>query len=175
MGAGNKNGEQQHHLPPSLAQSKRFEPPETRRDFLGLAAIWTALGTCFVALIGAMRLPMPSVFPESNSKSKIGPPSAFKKGSATHLPLLQAWVYRDADGGMYAMSSVCTHLGCIAARQDSGEFLCPCHGSRFGTAGDVLGGPAPSGLNWLGLSVAPDGQLVLDRQRLVKQGTRLVV
>ncbi len=174
MGGTKKNGEQQHPLPPSLAQSERFVPPKTRRDFLGLAAVWTALGTFFVALVGAMRLPMPSVFPESNSRSKIGPPSAFQKGSATHLVHLQAWIFRDNDGGMYAISSVCTHLGCIAGRQDTGEFLCPCHGSRFNAGGEVLGGPAPSALSWLELSIAPDGQLVLDRQRSVKRGTRLM-
>lgn len=47
---------------------------------------------------------------------------------------------RDA-GGVYALSLVCTHLGCtvtVAAQ----ELACPCHGSRFDRQGKVLNGPA---------------------------------
>ena len=47
---------------------------------------------------------------------------------------------RDTDGP-YALSLVCTHLGCtvtVSAR----EMACPCHGSRFDRQGRVLNGPA---------------------------------
>ena len=159
------------HTP--LAASPRFSPPPTRRDFLGLAAAWTAVAAFVAAAIGAMRLPMPTVFPESNPTVKIGPPDVFPKGSATHLPHLNIWVYRD-DGGLFAISSICTHLGCIAAREgDSGEFRCPCHGSVFNADGKVAAGPAPSGLNWLALSIAPDGQVVVDQRQTVPAGTRM--
>lgn len=159
----------------SLAESPRFAAKESRRDFLGLAAWWSAFGTFVIAMLGALRLPMPSVFPESNTRVKIGPPDRFKKGSATHLTDLSLWVFREDDGGLYAISSVCTHLGCIAQRADNGEFLCPCHGSRFAPQGKVLTGPAPSALQWLEVTLAPDGQIQIDKMRQVKQGTRLRV
>ncbi|MBL1216221.1 MAG: Rieske (2Fe-2S) protein [Planctomycetes bacterium] len=159
----------------SLIDSPRFTEPKSRRDFLGLAAWWSAFGTFVIAMLGALRLPMPSVFPESNTRVKIGPPDRFKKDSATHLTDLSLWVFREADGGLYAMSAICTHLGCIAKREDNGEFLCPCHGSRFADRGKVLAGPAPSGLQWLEVSVAPDGQIQVDKMRQVKPGTRLMV
>ncbi|MCP4249708.1 MAG: Rieske 2Fe-2S domain-containing protein [bacterium] len=117
---------------------------------------------------------MPSVFPESNSKVKIGPADAYPPGSATHLPNLAAWVFHN-DQGLYAISSVCTHLGCIAKRDADGQYMCPCHGSAFTPDGKVIGGPAPKGLNWLAMSLAPDGQLVVDKVRTVEAGTHFVV
>jgi cytochrome b6-f complex iron-sulfur subunit len=163
-----------HSAGSSLETSPRFAPPKTRRDFLGLAAIWTAAVAWVGAAIGAFRLPMPAVFPESNSSVKIGPPDRFKPGSATHLAELGLWVFRDA-AGLYAISTVCTHLGCIVARDEVGAFSCPCHGSKFRSDGKVLGGPAPKGLNWLAMTVAPDGQVVVDKVAEVKPGTRLAV
>lgn len=139
-----------------------------------MAAIWSAVAACVTAMIGSLRLPMPAVFPESNSRVKIGPPDAFPKGSVTHLIELRAWLHHD-EGGLYAISSACTHLGCIAARDDKGEFLCLCHGSEFTETGKVIAGPAPKGLNWLALSRSPDGQIVVDKINTVKAGTRFVV
>ena len=162
-----------HH--PPLEQSPRFAPPPTRRDWLGLAAIWSAVVAFAGALLGAVRLPMPSVFPESNAKVKIGPPDAFPKGSITNLSHLNVWVFHD-EKGLYAISSVCTHLGCITARDsETGRFECPCHGSVFAANGKVVRGPAPSALHWLAMNIGPDGQIVLDRRRTVKLGTRLVI
>ena len=56
-------------------------------------------------------------------------------------------VYKDEHGALYAYSAVCPHLGC-SVRWNSFEktFDCPCHGSRFTTAGKVINGPANSDL-----------------------------
>ncbi len=52
-------------------------------------------------------------------------------------------LYRDQDGGLHAISSVCTHMGCDVAWNDQAKvWACPCHGSRFAPAGDVINGPA---------------------------------
>jgi cytochrome b6-f complex iron-sulfur subunit len=161
----------EHHQPTSpLEKSPRFEPTKTRRDFLGLAAVWSAMATLVVATIGALRLPMPAVFPESNPKVKIGPPEDFPKGSATYLVESSMWVFRNDKGEMHAISAVCTHLGCIVKRQKNGRFLCPCHGSVFGPNGKVIAGPAPTPLNWLEMSIAPDGRVVVDKMRTVRPG-----
>ncbi len=155
-----------------LQQAKRFQPPTTRRDFLGLAATWSAIVAFVMAMLGAMRLPMPSVFPESNSKVKLGRPRQFAQGSTTYFPRHRLWLYRD-DKGFYAISSVCTHLGCIAERAEDGQFHCPCHGSKFDAVGNVKGGPAPKGLVWAELSVSPEGWLVADTLKGVPLGTML--
>jgi cytochrome b6-f complex iron-sulfur subunit len=42
-----------------------------------------------------------------------------------------------------ALSSVCTHEGCIISyNHAAGNFPCPCHGSVFSSTGSVLQGPA---------------------------------
>ncbi len=155
-----------------LIKSPRFQKPRKRRDFLGLAAVWSMLSAFAFSLFGAMRLPMPSVFPESNSKVKIGPPDKFPRGSETHFPSLNMWIFHH-EQGFYAISTVCTHLGCIVTRQTHGGFNCPCHGSIFDPLGKVIGGPAPKGLDWLEVSLSSDGQLVVDRVQTVPFGSRV--
>jgi len=64
-------------------------------------------------------------------------------------------------GEFVALSAVCTHLGCIVKWvDDKQEFLCPCHGGRFSTAGQVLGGPPPSALETYVVSVTGDEILI---------------
>ncbi|MEX1208458.1 MAG: CDGSH iron-sulfur domain-containing protein [Acidimicrobiia bacterium] len=59
--------------------------------------------------------------------------------------------YMDPEGTLHLMSARCTHLGCTVAWNPSeGSFDCPCHGSRFGTNGEVLEGPAPRPLDPIG-------------------------
>jgi Rieske Fe-S protein len=45
-----------------------------------------------------------------------------------------------------ALNAVCTHEGCTVSRFASPVFVCPCHGSRYTTSGEVVQGPAPAAL-----------------------------
>ena len=56
-------------------------------------------------------------------------------------------VFRDDDGTLQAVSPVCTHMACYV-HWNAGErsWDCPCHGSRFDTAGRVIHGPAVKAL-----------------------------
>ena len=61
-----------------------------------------------------------------------------------------AWVVRFSDTNVVAYSPECTHLGCAYHWEEGmGEFLCPCHTSRFSIEGNVLSGPAPRPLDRL--------------------------
>lgn len=40
---------------------------------------------------------------------------------------------------------ICTHLGCVPNRSDTG-WLCACHGSQFDNSGRIVQGPAPKNL-----------------------------
>ena len=52
-------------------------------------------------------------------------------------------LYRDPNGGLHAISSVCTHMGCDVGWNDKDKtWDCPCHGSRFAPGGEVIHGPA---------------------------------
>ena len=155
-----------------LRTSPRFDVPSERRDFLGLASIGSAIAALGVAGIGAARLPMPSVFPESNSRVKLGPVERFLAAPMTAVPDQRLWIYVDSDG-LYAISAVCTHLGCLVSSNGTEGFFCPCHGSRFDSQGKVTGGPAPKSLMYLELSLSPDGQLVADQQKTVAATERL--
>lgn len=144
-----------------------------RRDFLGTAAIWTCGATLGLATVGMARMPFPAVIPGESGKVKVGRPDDLSVGESRWVASARAFVFRDAEG-IFAVSGVCTHLGCIIT-QTPGGFDCPCHGSRFGPFGEVVKGPAPSSLPWLKVSRAPDGQILIDMQTTVQAGEKLRV
>jgi cytochrome b6-f complex iron-sulfur subunit len=82
-------------------------------------------------------------------------------------------IVREGDK-LCAISTTCTHLGCIIGPSATG-FACPCHGSRFDQDGNVTGGPAPKPLPWYALSLAPNGELEVDKGMEVNAGTYLNV
>lgn len=60
------------------------------------------------------------------------------------------------------LEQTCTHLGCpIAWTPTSNTFNCPCHGSVFNKAGQVVGGPAPSPLHTHSYQIT-NGALVIE-------------
>ncbi len=154
--------------------SDRLSPdPVPRRDFLGLAGLWATAVAVFGSLVGMLRMPMPRVTPEAGSRFRIGQPEEFGTGTERVIPGRNVVVLGGTDG-VAAVSLICTHLGCIVTRGE-GEFLCPCHGSRFAADGKVEAGPAPRGLRWLQVSRAVDGGLVVDAKREVSPGTYFAV
>jgi cytochrome b6-f complex iron-sulfur subunit len=151
--------------------SERTEEGADRRDFLGGAAWWTTAGTLGFAAIGIARMPMPGVLPGKSSALKIGPLGEYPVSSEPVRVLGQnLYVLHDHDG-FSAMSAVCSHLGCIVTATQEG-FACPCHGSRFAHDGKVTRGPAPSPLSWYEVTLAPDGQVVVDAKKTVPVGTK---
>jgi len=53
--------------------------------------------------------------------------------------------------GLFAISLVCTHLGCTVVVSGS-EISCPCHGSVFDREGRVVKGPADKPLTRLSVN-----------------------
>jgi glycine/D-amino acid oxidase-like deaminating enzyme/nitrite reductase/ring-hydroxylating ferredoxin subunit len=81
---------------------------------------------------------------EVHSESEIQP----GHGAILRHGLKKFAVYRDTHGALHRASAVCPHLGCIVHWNSlEGSWDCPCHGSRFGTDGAVLNGPALGGLD----------------------------
>ncbi|MEM9088237.1 MAG: Rieske (2Fe-2S) protein [Cyanobacteria bacterium P01_F01_bin.53] len=60
--------------------------------------------------------------------------------------------------GIVALSSTCNHQGCNVNWKET-EFVCPCHGSKFGADGSLENGPATAPLE--PLEAVIDGDLVL--------------
>jgi len=162
------------HPQSAAAKASRLDTePMPRRDFLGRAALWSAASAMFLAVLGIARLPRAAVLPSPSKKYKVTLPASLAEGVAFIPPGRSVAIVRDADG-IYAISTVCTHLGCIVKQTKEG-FECPCHGSRFGGDGHVVRGPAPKPLSWLALQDTGGGTIMIDEGKVVAAGTRVKV
>ncbi len=147
------------------------EPPDmVRRSMFAVGCVGMAAASGgFVA--ATLRYLVPNVLYEPSRRFDIGSPADFPQGSATFLPDRRLFVFNESDG-FYAISSVCTHLGCNVKRAGPG-FECPCHGSRYDASGNVVQGPAPKPLPWYALSLSPRAELVVDLDQQVTPEFRL--
>lgn len=123
----------------------------TRRSFLNI--LLTVI--LFIGIGGVIRTILLFLWP---SKEIIQREAA---GGPTSIPLNQIPVggskmirYRGKPfvvvhtaAGIFAVSAVCTHLGCIVYwDKDKKVLVCPCHAAFFALNGSVISGPAPSPL-----------------------------
>lgn len=146
--------------------SDRLEPePIPRRDFLGWAGLLSAGVAIVGSVLGMVRLTKPRVLPEISARFRVGKRADFAPGVSKIISEQGVRVVANEEG-VRAMSMTCTHLGCVVDETPDG-FSCPCHGSKFDADGQVVAGPAPSGLAWLSVSQAADGSLVVDKDREV--------
>jgi cytochrome b6-f complex iron-sulfur subunit len=143
-------------------------PPRRQFFATGCAAI-AAASVGFLA--STFRFLVPNVLYEPSRRVTVGSPDQYPTGSATFLPEQRCFLFHGADG-FYAISSICTHLGCNVKHAASG-FACPCHGSQFDENGRVVHGPAPEPLAWYSIALSPRGELVLDLDRQVAPDFRL--
>lgn len=143
---------------------KFFNPEVTRRGLI--VGAWGA----FVAFVagsagGAARFMLPNVLYEPSQRVKLGKIRELPMGVTVNKDD-RLWVVRD-EKGVYALWSRCTHLGCTPNWfQAESRFRCPCHGSNFSLAGDVIAGPAPKPLWRCAVDVTPDGDLVVDKSQM---------
>jgi cytochrome b6-f complex iron-sulfur subunit len=62
---------------------------------------------------------------------------------------------------VFALSAVCTHLGCIVKWDVSlNRLICPCHAASFDLNGNVLGGPAPKPLSVISTKIVRESILI---------------
>jgi cytochrome b6-f complex iron-sulfur subunit len=136
-----------------------------RRSFLsvgGWSAFFTFLGT---SLIGSVRFFFPRVLFEPSATFKAGLPDEYSVGSVSTrwVKSQKVWVIRN-EAEIYALVAVCTHLGCTPRwLETENKFKCPCHGSGFHRTGVNFEGPAPRPLERVKITLADDGQIVVDK------------
>ena len=133
-----------------------------RRRFVRVGA--TSLGVAGLgACVFGFRYLSPNVLYEPSPIVSVGRPERYTIGSVTLDPRFGILVVRDQEG-FYALSAVCTHLGCLTIwKADAGVIACPCHGSTFRRDGTTIAGPAPAPLPWLKIWLGDDGYLIVDR------------
>lgn len=154
-------------------ERSRLDPePVPRRDFLGLAALAAAGASMLFAVFGMLRLPKAAVLSSPSKKFGVTLPASLAEGEAFVPPGRSVALFRDTEG-VYAVSTICTHLGCVVKATTEG-FECPCHGSRFTRDGEVTKGPAPRALPWLKVSAGSAG-LTVDEGATVPAGTKVQV
>ena len=75
------------------------------------------------------------------------------EGGTVRVGAKKVGAYRDDEGRLHAVSTVCTHLGCAVVWNGAEtSWDCPCHGSRFHYDGTVLEGPAVKDLKPVALN-----------------------
>jgi cytochrome b6-f complex iron-sulfur subunit len=140
--------------------------------FSALGFGWLLFTGASAGLLGAMgRFLFPNVLFEPPQEFKAGFPGEFavdqvdERFKATY----GVWIVREPTG-FYALSTVCTHLGCtpnwLAAEE---KYKCPCHGSGFVKSGINIEGPAPRPLERYKIVLAEDGQILIDKNTKFQQ------
>lgn len=145
----------------------------TRRKFLSVLGIaWATFLAATAATLGLLtRFLFPNVVNEPAQQFKVGFPEEYSVGEVSIRWKNQygVWIVRN-DEGIYALISVCTHLGCTPNWLSAEEkFKCPCHGSGFYRTGINFEGPAPRPLERAAISLADDGQILVDKNRKFQQ------
>ena len=138
-----------------------------RKSFITWLSVgWMAFSAATAGFFSMLlRFLYPNVLFEPPQSFKIGFPDDFQVGVVDERfkALRGIWVVRDALG-IYALSTVCTHLGCTPNWLiTDGKFKCPCHGSGFRKSGINFEGPAPRPLERFKISFAEDGQIIVDK------------
>ncbi len=146
------------------------KPDVSRREFFGRIGV----SACAVAAVGSSVVTLdylkPKVLFEPSTSFIAGTPLDFSDGVVRFQKEKKAYVIGKS-GGVYALSAVCTHLGCITRfKSDERVIACPCHGSRFDLEGNVIHGPAPRPLPWLDVTEDAQGNLVVDTGIVISHG-----
>ena len=143
----------------------------TRRRFFAWVG-WSSFVAFWVSTaIAVGRYFFPRTLYEPSPIFYAGKPGDYAVGevSTRFLKEQRVWIIRTHDG-LYALSAICTHLGCTPiwhGRED--RFKCPCHGSNFVLDGTNVAGPAPVPLYRFALELDVNGTLVIDKSRMANQ------
>jgi len=155
-------------------KNERMQQPDIdRRTFLSTLG-WAGVALSgALAAIGNLMYLKPAVDYGPPTRIRVGRPEDYKEGIKEVYEDARVVVIREK-AGFAAVSVKCTHLGCTVAVSDAG-YSCPCHGSQFDNDGFVTGGPAPAPLDWYQVSLAPTGELEVDKTVKVAAGSYLKV
>ena len=153
--------------------SKDQEQHVARRRMLAWLSSVGIFGSGVLAAVSNLVFFKPRVTYSPSARFSIGKPEDFPPGTRIARDVERVCIVRDGNR-LAAISTTCTHLGCIVSISDTG-FACPCHGSRYDQDGSVTGGPAPKALPWFKVTLAPNGEMEVDKNKPVEPGTYFTV
>lgn len=144
----------------------------TRRQFFSWFTLaWVAfVAASLGALSLVLRFMFPNVLFEPKMSFKAGYPDDYEAGvDERWKEKYGVWIIKTREM-IYALLATCTHLGCTPNwLATENKFKCPCHGSGFYSSGVNFEGPAPRPLERLSISLAEDGQILVDKSRKFQQ------
>lgn len=162
--------EQEKGLPKEVEELQHSGEPEelepkdiSRRQFLNYALMGTGGFLAAMPLVPMLRFAVDPLLQstEAGEMTEIGPidefgptpkmkeftvatKDAWYETETTHT----AWIYKQEDGSIMAMSGICTHLGCNVSWASNenypNQFFCPCHGGRYKKNGVNIEGTPPT-------------------------------
>ncbi len=147
------------------------DPGPSRRDALGrvLRILGLLAAAEMIAVAAAYLWPGRGGPARGGRLVVAGPVADFTPSSVRAFPAGRFYLVRLADGGFLALSSRCTHLGCVVPwNEKAGTFPCPCHASSFDLRGEVLSAPAPRPLDLFPV-VIEGGIVKVDVSRAVER------
>src|SRR5512136_303258 len=145
------------------------EEPVGRRRMLSWLTGFGLFGSGILSAFSNFVFIKPRATYSQPNRFLIGLPEEYPPGTRISLDVHRVCVVREGSK-LAAISTTCTHLGCIVGVAETG-FACPCHGSRFDQDGNVTGGPAPKPLPWFKVTVAPNGEIEIDKGVEVEPGS----
>ena len=95
-------------------------------------------------------------------------------GKVVDFRKLGAFYLAADDRGVFALTAVCTHRGCLVLSEGTTGYGCPCHDSAYNFQGEVTEGPAKLPLKHLAVKALEPGRLLqVDIATTVPPETRL--
>ncbi len=159
----------------SAAPSYGGQSTVSRKSFLARIGVgWVVFALASGAVLAMCgRFMFPNDLFEPPTKFKIGDPNDFPASAegvvSEKFKSRGIYVVRNLLG-FFILSTTCTHLGCQPNwLSTERKFKCPCHGSGFYATGINFEGPAPRPLERHKVSLAPDGQIEVDKSRKFQQ------
>ena len=130
----------------------------TRRSFLGLSALFSAISAALVALPVTRLFAAPITTRRKKDWHPVGPSAEFSQlgGEMKEARLVydrqDGWhtarreervlVREESEDEWVVFSTKCTHFGCgVTWKPDEKVFFCPCHNAEYHADGSVKQGP----------------------------------
>lgn len=148
-----------------------------RREFVKI--VTAALGTIMGAIVGLPAigyLISPALRVQKNEDwISVGPLEKYPVGKPTLFSFTRSkvngwektvnsygvYVVRTSETEYTIFSNMCTHLSCrVNWKDESQEYICPCHDGHFGQDGSVTAGPPPKPLIKYEETKIEDGNLM---------------
>jgi cytochrome b6-f complex iron-sulfur subunit len=151
-----------------------LDAPLSRRVFVTLGLLAGA-GSVYLLLKQGVSFFFSSAIPDKPSRFPVIGSQALAQLKTPWTYARGLWLIQD-ERGWYALTNICTHLGCQPGLDKAGSVLvCPCHGSRFNQQGTPIKGPATRPLSRPRLWLDEKKILWADSAREVDQDFRITI